>query len=71
MDDTNNTTGSDEDMLTYTVSDEALEAATGFGAGPLAAAQTYWGLSVLCYEEVDTSEASRSRLRLIWKRGAW
>jgi hypothetical protein len=38
----------DEEILTYTASDEALEAATGFGAGPLAAAQTYHGLSVLC-----------------------
>jgi hypothetical protein len=38
----------DEEILTYTASDEALEAAAGFGAGALAAAQTYWGLSVLC-----------------------
>ena len=29
MDDPNNTTGSDEDILTYTVSDEAIEAAAG------------------------------------------
>jgi hypothetical protein len=36
MDDPNNTTGTleaDEDILTYTVSDEVLEAAAGFGAG--------------------------------------
>jgi hypothetical protein len=38
----------DEDILTYTVSDEELEAATGFGAGPLAAAQTQWGISMFC-----------------------
>jgi hypothetical protein len=29
MDDPNNTTGSDEDILTYTVSDEEIEAAAG------------------------------------------
>ena len=29
MDDPNNTTGSDEEILTYTASDEALEAAAG------------------------------------------
>jgi hypothetical protein len=38
----------DEDVLTYTASDEALEAAAGFAAGALAAAQTQWGISVLC-----------------------
>jgi hypothetical protein len=52
-DDNNNNTAIDpiqidEDVLSYTVSDEALEAAAGFGAGALAAEQTYWGLSVLC-----------------------
>jgi hypothetical protein len=33
MDDPNNTTGSDEDILTYTASDEALEAAAGMWGG--------------------------------------
>jgi hypothetical protein len=36
MDDQNNTTGTleaDEEILTYTVSDEAIEAAADFGAG--------------------------------------
>jgi hypothetical protein len=52
MDDPNNTTDTldqtAEELLTYTVSDEELEAATGFGAGPLAAAQTQWGISMFC-----------------------
>jgi hypothetical protein len=38
----------DEAILTYTASDEALEAATGFGAGPQAAAQTLGALSAFC-----------------------
>jgi hypothetical protein len=33
MADPNNTTGGDEDILTYTASDEALEAAAGMWGG--------------------------------------
>jgi uridine phosphorylase len=38
----------DEDILAYTISDEELEAATDFGAGPLAGAKTFWMLTVIC-----------------------
>jgi hypothetical protein len=45
MDDPNNTTGpheADEDILTYTVSDEAIEAAVGIEGGVMSTAVANW-----------------------------
>jgi hypothetical protein len=48
MDDPNNTTGTvetNEDILTYTVSDEAIEAAAGIEKGGVFINTTPWGPS--------------------------
>ena len=48
MDDPNNTTGAheaDDDMLTYTVSDEAIEAAAGIEKGGVFINTTPWGIT--------------------------